>query len=64
MIKVPEFNEESLKEMMKDKEKKSKPKILPPQYVAELNRGISYRIRERQASHAVSVEIAKKSIFD
>ena len=39
------------------------PKILTDDYVRELNRGIAYRIRQHEAAHAGSEELAAKARF-
>lgn len=38
-------------------------RVLTSDYVRELNRGISYRIQQRELSHANSAELAAKARF-
>lgn len=38
-------------------------KVLSSTYVRELNRGISYRIQQRELSRATSVDLAAKARF-
>lgn len=42
---------------------RKKKKVLTSAYVRELNQGISYRIQQREHSHADSVDLAAKARF-
>lgn len=50
--------------MRKQRNSGKKPaKILTNAYVRQLNQGISYRIQQREMSHAESMEVAAKARF-
>ncbi len=38
-------------------------RVLTSAYVSQFNRGVSYRVQQREASHAASVDLAAKARF-
>lgn len=65
-MKVKVLTPETLDEGTKKEEDKPKAQILTPEYVAQLNRGIGYKIGQSQARQARAVVEAQveKSVFD
>jgi len=71
-LTINQLTEEMLRKMLKSKGKANKTnpfsavnghRILTSAYVSQFNRGVSYRIRQHEASHATSIDSASKTRF-